>query len=216
MLTRQRAPIKPVVLEARPLTRADLACLPQKRQDNGVVAKLRSHHHRIARLDAAGCKDVEICEIAMISHQRLYTLRASPAYVELVASYRVTVDEAFERSQDEFAEASISNMLRAERQIADHFDVADEEGELIPLKTLLAVTSDRADRFGYPKGKVVATINMGSALEKAMVRSGRTITVDAKGTPPALASRGEGRIVDHSGSVPSPQPSLARVSRRGF
>lgn len=212
MLTRQRMPQKPLILEARPLNRADLARLPQKRADQGIVAKLRSHHHRIARLDASGIKDQDICEIAAIGHMRLYTLRQSPAYVELVAQYRNVVDAAFEQSQDEFAQASISNMLRAERQITDHFDAAEEEGELLPLKTLLAVTSDRADRFGYPKGKVVATINMGSALEKAMVRSGRTITVDAKG-PPASVSRGSG-VQTPAASLP--QPLRARVSRRGF
>lgn len=210
MLTRQRVPLKPTVLEARPLNRADLARLPQKREDNGVVAKLRSHHHRIARMDGAGVKNEDICDICAISHQRLYTLRLSPAYQELVAQYRKVADQAFAGAQDEFARAAMSNMIRAELQIEDHFDEAEASGELIPLKTLLSVTADRADRFGYPKGTIVAKVNTGAQLEAAMRRSGRTITVDAKGSP-ALAPREGGSSIS-----PSPSQPLARVSRRGF
>lgn len=212
-LTRQRIAPKPTILEARPLNRADLARLPQPRQENGVVAKLRSHHHRIARLDASGLRPNEICELAGISNMRLYTLRKSPAYEELVAQYRNTVNAAFERAQDEFQSVAVSNMIRAERQIEDHFDEAEEAGELIPLKTLLAVSADRADRFGYPKGSVVAKINVGNQLERAMQRSGRTIVVDAKGVP-TLAPKGEGEA--SSASASSPNQALARVSRRGF
>lgn len=213
MITRRMTSYKPTILEARPLNRADLACLPNQRQDVGIVAKLRSHHHRIARMDGAGVKDADICEICAISHNRLHTLRKSPAYQELVAQYRKTVDQAFAQEQDEFARAAMSNMVRAELQIEDHFDESEANGELIPLKTLLSVTADRADRFGYPKGTIVAKVNTGAQLEAAMRRSGRTITVDAKGSPSALASRGDGEVLGRSSS--SPQP-LARVSRRGF
>ena len=212
-LTRRMASNKPTILEARPLNRADLARLPQTRPDNGVVAKLRSHHHRIARLDASGLSPHEICELAGIQHNRLYTLRKSPAYEELVAQYRNTVNVAFERAQDEFAAVAVSNMIRAERQIEDHFDEAEEAGELIPLKTLLAVTGDRADRFGYPKGSVVAKINVGNQLERAMQRSGRTIVVDAKGVP-TLAPKGSKEASSASSSDPNQAPT--RVSRRGF
>lgn len=214
-LTRQRVPIKPIVLEARALTRADLACLPNQRQENGIAQKLRSHHHRIARLDAAGLRPHEICEIAQISHMRLHTLRKTPAYEELVAQYRNTVNAAFEAAQDEFARASMSNMMRAEHMIADHFDEAEAAGELIPLKTLDSIAGGRADRFGYPKGTVVAKVNVGNQLERAMVRSGRTITVDAKSSSPALASRGT-EAPPPSEQSSSPNQPRALVSRRGF
>lgn len=211
MLTRGLVANKPKILESRALSRADLARIPQKRADSGMAMKLRSHHHRIARLDAAGLMNYQICEICDITDSRIQQLRKTPAYVELVAAYRHEIIKETAQQVDEYTRIAMSNMLRAEEQIKDHIDEAEEEGELIPLKTLLAVTSDRADRFGYPKGKVVATINMGSALEKAMVRSGRTITVDAKGNPPALASRGS-----VSSQPALPRPSLTRVSRRGF
>ncbi len=212
-ITRQKISGKPTILEARPLNRADLARLPQQRQENGVVSKLRSHHHRIARLDASGLPPHEICEIAGISNQRLYTLRKSPAYEELVAQYRGTVNAAFERAQDEFASVAISNMVRAERQIEDHFEEAEAAGELLPLKVLDAISNGRADRFGYPKGTVVAKINVGNQLERAMQRSGRTITVDAKGAPALAPSGAEG----NGATDPSaPSPARALVSRRGF
>lgn len=215
MLTRRMSSSKPAILEARPLTRADLARLPNERQENGIVQKLRSHHHRIARLDAAGVKTGEICEICAISYKRLSTLRETPAYEELVSQYRKTVDESFAQAQDEFHRASMSNMMRAELMIEDHFDEAEASGELIPLKTLLAVTSDRADRFGYPKGSVVAKVNMGDQLARAMVRSGRTIVVDAKGAPALAPKAGESSGHDSAAQSPASQ-ARALVARRGL
>lgn len=215
MLTRIKPATKPTVVESRPLNRADLACLPQQRQENGVVERLRSHHHRIARLDAAGLPPHEICEIAGIGNNRLFTLRRSPAYQELVAQYRNVVNAAFEASQDEYARAAMRNMVRAEQQIEDHLDEAEATGELLPVKTLLAISEGRADRFGYPKGSVVAKINVGNQLERAMVRSGRTITVDAKAHSPALAPRGPSNSPE-SNPDSAPTPARALVSRRGF
>lgn len=214
MLQRQRVPRKPTVLEVKPISKGDLARMPEKRQENGIVQKLRSHHHRIARLDAQGCKDPDITEICAISHQRLYTLRASPAYQELVSQYRNQVNEAFAQAQDEFARASMSNMMRAELQIEDHLDEAEQAGELVPLKTLLAITADRADRFGYPKGTIVGKVNMGNQLEAAMRRSGRTIVVDAKGAP-ALAPTAEGGS-GHGDATSPVDRARSLTTRRGF
>lgn len=212
----QRLPRKPLVVETRPLNRGDLARLPQKRQEQGQAQKLRSHHHRIARLDAAGLKDQDICEICAIGQMRLYTLRQTPAFQELVAQYRNTVNAVFEAAQDEYARAAMRNMVRAEQQIEDHLDEAEESGELLPVKTLLAISEGRADRFGYPKGTVVAKVNVGNQLERAMIRSGRTITVDAKGSSPSLPSRGTEGVASSGSVSPSPAPARTLVSRRGF
>jgi hypothetical protein len=109
-------------------------------------------------------------------------LRNDPAFAELVALYREKVDEAFVSGVDEFYETSTSNMLRAERMIEEHLDEADESGEKITLKTLMALTADRADRFGYSKKVVNRNENLDFAamMEQIARQSGRSNVIDAK------------------------------------
>ena len=64
-------------------------------------------------------------------------------------------------------------MLVAERQIADRLEDAEEEGVKLPLKDLLAISRDGADRFGYGKKSAVLNTNVDFAaiLEQAIARS---------------------------------------------
>jgi len=145
---------------------------------------------------AAGFRTEEILKLTGFSQTRLYQLRGDPAFQELVSAYRDKVDEAFLRGVDEFYETSTSNMLRAERMIEEHLDEADESGEKVSIKTLMALTSDRADRFGYSK-KVVnrnENVDFAAMMEAAIKRSGRSNVIDAQVTlaPRATQSVGDG------------------------
>ena len=42
-------------------------------------------------------------------------------------------------------------MAATDRMILDHIDEMDQNGELMPLKTALAISADMADRVGYAK-----------------------------------------------------------------
>jgi len=131
---------------------------------------------------AAGFRTEEILRLTGYSYNRLLQLRNDPAFCELIATYKDKVDEAFVRGVDEFYETSTSNMLRAERMIEDHLDEADESGEKVSLKTLMALTSDRADRFGYSK-KVVnrnENVDFAAMMEQIARASGRSNVIDAK------------------------------------
>ena len=68
-------------------------------------------------------------------------------------------------------------MIKAERQISEHFEVADEAGELLPLSKLDTISQGRMDRFGYGKKQTNLNVNVDFAaqLEKARQRSGRVI-----------------------------------------
>ena len=205
----------PRVLSVRPLTRDDMACL---RQGNGRVVPrtqvLRATHHRLARLDAAGLRNEEILRISGYSYNRLCTLRQDPAYRELVTNYKQKVDEAYVASLDEFYETSTSNMLRAERQIEEHLDKAEDNDELIPLKTLLAITSDRADRFGYPKKKELnsnVTVDFAKRIESRMALRQGTV-IDAKPNPPQGAASIIPEEPPSSGSI----SAVASAGRRRF
>jgi hypothetical protein len=175
----------PRILSVRSLTRDDLARLYEKRVGPPRVKQFRDTHHRLARMCAAGLRDAEIIRLSGYGPNRLMQLRQDPAFQQLIAEYRDKVTEAFVRSQDEFYETSVSNMLRAERMIEDHLDSAEETGETVPLKTLLAITSDRADRFGYGKHRTQTNENVNFAAEMKRIaqQSGRSNVIDARPLP---------------------------------
>lgn len=195
---------EPRIESVRPLTREDLACLVEKRPVQ-VAQKLRDHHHRVARLVAAGLRMTEIVERSGVSYNRITQLKATPAFQELVAVYRGKVDEAFVREMDIMAETAISNMRKAEAMIADHLEIAEESGELLPLRVLETITSSRMDRFGYGKHNTQTNVNVDFAaqLEGAIARSGKATVIEATVNPPAPVAQSPRGPTPHV----SPNPS---------
>lgn len=176
MLTKGAIPKKRNILSVRELVRDDLEVLREKRAAM-PTNRFRDPHHRVARLYAAGLRTFEVQQRCGYSISRLQVLSADPAFQELVASYREKVNEAFVREQDEFYELATSNMIKAETQIAEHLEQAEENGELVPLRSLIALRADSADRLGYGKKQTNLNVNVDFAaqLEKAIKRSGVTI-----------------------------------------
>lgn len=182
-LHRGRLAKHPRVLAVRALTRDDLACLREKRIGPPKVQQYRETHHRVARLVAAGLRDGEISRMTGYSPGRVGQFKQDPAFQQLVAEYRGKVDEAWVNSLDEFYETSTSNMLRAERMLEAHLDKAEDgEADLIPIKSLLSITADRADRFGYGKHstKTNEIKDFAAMMEKMAAKSGRSNVIDAK------------------------------------
>jgi len=178
-----------------------------------AVKRFRDPHHRVARLFASGLRVQEVADRSGYSYQRVFTLSQDPAFQELIAKYREKVDEAFVANVDEFYEQATANMRMAERQIAERLEAAeDEDGSPIPLKTLVDISGDRMDRFGYGKRQTNLNVNadFASLLEKAIARSGKTIEATAIPSP-RLAPPG-GRLPQASEespieaqSIPQPQ-----------
>ena len=183
-LHRGRLAKTPRVVGVRPLTREDMLVLKQPRPPQNRPKAMRETHHRLARLVAAGLRPEAILAQTGFSSTRLLQLRGDPAFQELVAIYKEKVDEAFISGIDEFYETSTSNMLRAERMIEEHLDEADESGEKVSLKTLMALTADRADRFGYGKKSTQRNENVDFAalMEQIARKSGRSNVIDARPT----------------------------------
>lgn len=180
-LHRGRLAKHPRVLSVRPLTRDDLLVLKEQRVGPPKVKQYRETHHRVARLVASGLRNQDISRMTGYSPNRIHQYRADPAFQQLVAEYKGKVDEAFVESLDEFYETSTSNMLRAERMIEEHLDRAEDEGDLLPVKTLLQVTADRADRFGYGKHATQTTEvrDFAKMMEQLAAKSGRSNVIDA-------------------------------------
>lgn len=186
----------PRVLAIRELTRDDLARLRDKRVGPPKVKQYRETHHRVARLVAAGLRNGDISRMTGYSPSRISALKDDPAFQQLVTEYKDKVDEAYVSGLDEFYETATSNMLRAERMIEEHLDKAEDEGDLIPLKTLALISADRADRFGYGKHSTQTTEvqDFAKMMEALAAKSGRSNVIDAP-------KSGEG-------SVASPVPSI--------
>jgi hypothetical protein len=167
------------------LIAADLERLKSPRYVASTPQRLRDSHHMIARLAATGLRPFKIAEATGYSRVRVQQLLDSPAMQELVSQYRAKVDDAFVENVDSYFELATSNMVAAERHIADAIAEADEAGELIPIRTALAISRDAADRFGYGKKTQNLNINVDFAaqLEKAIARSGKTINSVAEPAP---------------------------------
>jgi hypothetical protein len=122
---------------------------------------------------------------------RVYILHSDPSFMDLVAKYRKDVDEAYiDAEAERYALANEVN-VKALRTIAEHFDKADEEGELIPMDRALRVFADTADRTGLVKKSTVTNINVDFAknLERARQMRDASQVQIINNEPPLLESK---------------------------
>ena len=148
-----------------------------KAKPPSVVKRFRDTHHMMARLFALGFRTGEVAEKMGYSVSRISILRNSPAFEELVEAYRRDVDGLWRQRQDEYLELTTRAKMIAARMKVDQMEEAEENGEHIPLRTLLAIEGDAADRTGYPKGAVTTNINitLAAQLDRARKRSSRVL-----------------------------------------
>lgn len=177
-LHRGRITSLPDIKSIRPLTREDLEEIKAKRS-LPVVQRFRDPHHRVARLVSSGLRPAQVAEATGYSLARIYVLQSDPAFLNLVAQYREDVHSAFVSAEEEHYAMATEVNRKALRHIAEAFDKADEEGELIPVDKALRVFSDTADRVGIQKRSTNVHVNMDFAakLEAAIARSGKVIDI---------------------------------------
>jgi len=191
MLTRGRLPrVKLEIGAIRSLTVDDLDCLREKRT-TPTVHRFRDPHHRLARLLASGVRPKDAAEACGYSIARVYILHSDPSFMDLMAKYRADIHEEWIGGEGERYSMANEVNVKALRTIAEHFDKAEEEGELIPLDKALRVFSDTADRTGLVKKSTVTNINVDFAknLERArqLRDASRAQVVDAE--PQLLESK---------------------------
>jgi DNA-binding CsgD family transcriptional regulator len=153
------------ILAVRPLTEADLPALREKSAPWARIQKLRDSHHNIARLMASGLSNVQVANVAGVSLATVSRYRNDPAMQENVARYRDMIDEGWREEQDHISNMSVSAIAKGLRTIHDHFDDADDRGELVPMNRALSVVSDLMDRFGYGKKSANLNVNVNYAAE---------------------------------------------------
>lgn len=161
------------IVSVRPLTEADLEHLRRPSIPAERIKNLRDSHHNIARLIASGLNQNEIamrcgCSIGTISR-----FKRDPAGADLIAHYRSLKTTDWLADQDSITRLSNSAIGKIVRQYNDHLDESDASGELIPIRTLVAMGSDLMDRFGYGKKSAQLNINVGLAarLEERIART---------------------------------------------
>lgn len=162
------------VLSCRAITREDLPRLRGPRDKAMSYPKrLRDSHHRVAELLAMGMPLTQIGMLTGYSITRLGVLAAAPAMRELVACKVASKSEMVAVVNDAYAELATRNMLAAERMLSDRISEADDTGDLLPIKDLIAIAADRADRFGYSKRSTQVNVNIDFAarLESAISRA---------------------------------------------
>lgn len=181
---------QPRILSVRALTREDIASLRTNQRVQNRVKTFRDTHHRLARLVAAGLRNEEVLRITGFSIGRLNTLKADPAFQELVASYRDKVTDAFAQAQVEVHESANELMVRGLHHLHEHFNRADDEDKLVPMASLNKLLPDLMDRFGYSKKVVNTNVNVDFAkeFERAMARQGRANVIDGAATLPLPSS----------------------------
>ncbi len=208
-LHRGKLATNPKILEVRPLTREDLAILRERRPPQNVVKAFRDWHHRIARLVAMGIKHSDVRAQTGLSQTRFLQYMSDPAFQELVAQYRNKVQEGYIDAATELYETVAANTLNAEIMIREQLEEAMDGGIPLPIKTLLTISRDGADRVGLPKQKVSTNTNFNmdfaSMLEKAAARSGRSNVIDAVPSR-AITASGVKVVAEPPAGLPSPQP----------
>jgi hypothetical protein len=186
-LHRGRLPKKIEIRGVRELTKDDLEVLREKRT-TPVVQKLRDPHHALARYIASGMKINLAAERSGYSYARALVLHADPTFQDLVQVYRGKVNEEWVKAQDDLQRLAVSNMVKAERMLAEKLDDMDEAGETPSIREIVAITADRMDRFGYGKKTTNLNLNVDFAakLERAIQRSGKTIDATPAEPPQQL------------------------------
>lgn len=190
----------------------DLEALKVKRDNLPIIGRLRDPHHLLARCVASGMDNTEAAYASGYTRERVNMLLKDPTFVDLVNHYRQIVTADWRRSLDSFNQLAVGNMLKAERQIAEKLEAADEAGETLPTRDLIAISRDAADRFGYGKKQTNLNVNVDFAakLESRLQRRGKTL--EARALPPGSAAQplaGGPRV-----SPPSVDPQPARIVRR--
>ena len=102
----------PEITDIREVTRADLSHLTVKREAS-VVQTLRDNHHRIARAVASGMSVTDVAATCGVTIARVSSLKADPAFAELVAHYRAIITAEWVQ-QDTVIEFMRTNALKAQ------------------------------------------------------------------------------------------------------
>lgn len=205
MLRKGRVPRRKSIGEVRDLTREEMELLRgPNRPKAPVLQRFRDPHHRIALLFAEGLRPSEIADLTGYSRERISAFGTDPSFMELVAKYRPEAHARTRSQLDEARSLIVSGVVKGWRQIHEHFDKSDEENELLPIRDIVSIVGDGADRIGLGKHSTTTNINVDFAksLEAAIRRSAEVLPFPTKA------------VVHHDPEPEPPRPAVAGLLRR--
>jgi hypothetical protein len=180
-----------------------------------AVKRLRHAHQRLALLIATGLTDGEISTLTGYSLSRISSLKADPAFRQLISVKQGLIESHTVDQIAEYNSLILTNGIKAEQLIADKLDAAiEDEEDDIPWAVLLKASRDAADRVGLAKRSVAVNVNVdfASQLQKAVQRSRlKVIESVPPASPPTLLEEAEGSGNGKEASV-SPRPILIHDS----
>ncbi len=157
---------QPSVLGVRELTQEEVTALPPPGNNPGQqavaasrgqaparsVERLKTRHHEIARLIAAGCADAEICEGFGVSRPHLYLLRRSPAFQQLMHAYMAARDQDAVSLSQRVKDAAVIGLEKLTEKLAE------TDSTEIGLDVLQKTTMALLDRAGLSPVHKLATL----------------------------------------------------------
>lgn len=202
-------PRKVIKVESvRVITRADLPRLVQKRNYvTQVPQKLREGHHWIARMLSLGCSLAEVSVATGYSYSRISILANSPAMKELIAKLQKENDKSWQSLVNDYQAVLAGNMMQAELMVRDRLQEADEAGELLPIRDLMSISRDAADRLGHGKKTTNVNINVDLAARMEKMRQREAKVVEATAVPVVKTSGNQTPVLIPSKTAPAERPA---------
>lgn len=136
-------PQMPVVYAERELDWDDLGRLANHRAvGQQRLKKIRSVHHKIARMMAAGCANVEIAAAVGMDNSRISWLAGDPSFQELLEHYKEAEYDAWREVRERAAMLGVT----AAEIIMERME---EKPDSIPTDTLLNLMKGGLDYGGH-------------------------------------------------------------------
>lgn len=160
----------PLTVEVvREITPADLHLLATANRQTKVpeLKRISDRHHMLARLLAAGVPDNEAALTCGYEAPRVWILKNSPAFQELLDLYREQVQEHYIGMLDHMAGLGRDALL----ELRDRLEDNPEDFSIDDLRKIL---NDMGDRTGAPRKSEQhreVTVNLGDRLEAARERA---------------------------------------------
>lgn len=149
--------------------------------------RFRDSHHAIAQMFAAGWTISKVSHETGMSRRRLHILLSDPSFRDLVHEYNSNHKDALEEHRDVFEGYWRGAMLLA---AAEAYERVSENADEMPMRELLAMIKDGADRFGYSAKTVRVNIDasFASRLDRAIEASDKAKIVEHQPSALPLAS----------------------------
>lgn len=171
-------PQPPAIYAERELEWDDLPALMEHRGVGGKrLQNIRSIHHKIARMMAAGCANVEIAAATGMHHNYLTVLRGDPAFQELLAHYEENEKELFYNVRERAAQLGMTAAEVLQQRLL-------EEPDRIPTKDLMTIMQGGFDYGGHKPAERSENLHVHTTREEIdKIKQSRSENVSVRGGP---------------------------------